>query len=153
MWPQRLVAVLVTGIAALAVGVSLAAADSCTLDLCFVPARAADRTLSVGNGMIDDYWRDGLQMKSSPTRADQIVDDYWRDGLGRERSTPTVTGPALDDYWRDQPALVVTGSGFAWGDFALGIGVATGSLLALAGLATGLVATRLGRKTSRTELA
>jgi hypothetical protein len=119
MLARRFMIGLVAGIAALAVGAPLAGA---------------------GNRLVDDYWRDQAVV-ASPT-ADRIVDDYWRDGLRGVKPAPLVTDRIVDDYFRDAPAVVATGDGFDWGDFGIGIAVAVGSMLVLAGLGAGLAVRR-----------
>ncbi len=44
-------------------------------------------------------------------------------------------------------ATFVKSNGFDWGDFGIGVGVAIGSMLMLAGLAAGLLAVRQSQKT------
>ena len=71
-----------------------------------------------------------------PYRAsDTIVDDYWRDGLQCVTATPSTSAPAV----------VISGGGFHWADFGIGIGVAFGAMLLLAGLGAGVLAARPSR--------
>jgi hypothetical protein len=94
-----------------------------------------------GNTIVDDYWRDQAPVTSQAP--DTIVDDYFRDA-------PQVQSPApntiVDDYFRDPPVAVVTvKQGFDWADFGIGIAVAVGAMLVLAGVGAGLLAFRQGR--------
>jgi hypothetical protein len=70
--------------------------------------------------------------RTSPAPADRIVDDSFRD-------PPSVATPVgdriVDDSFRDQPTVIgvqSTGSGFDWGDWAIGLlaGLAIASGLA-----------------------
>jgi len=120
------------GIAALAVGVPLAGADTCAF-YCFVPAEA-NAAANITDGRVDDYWRD------KPRRAIAATSAIDQSLVGSPRPAPAVRTAA---------------STFDWGDFGIGVGAAGGSMLVLAGLGTGVLVFRLGhrRRTSAAETA
>jgi hypothetical protein len=135
-------------IAALVVGVSSAAANAGPVDDYWRDNAAA---ASTSNTIVDDYWRDSPALESTTAVSnDRIVDDYWRDDASLASTSSTI----VDDYFRDPPVAVTSpGERFDWGDFGIGIAVAIGSMLLLAGLATGLLALRHGRGTRPAKIA
>ena len=172
MWSLRPTVAIVAGIVALAVAPSFAAGGNCAFELCFVAAEGQPNTGFTAPLIIDDYWRDSLHRAGmSAFTSPSSIDDYWRDQLkpagglkslanpdrrnGRRgnHAAATLADPEIDAYWRDQPTTLAAGNRFDWNDFALGIGVGTGSLIALAGLAAGLFATRLSRTRTTSEIA
>lgn len=122
----RIITGVTVAIAALAVGVPFA---------------------SAGNGIVDDSWRSARDIKAMPAVSTRLVDDYWRDSLRNMKPTAAVSERIVDDYFRDAPTAVADGSdGFDWGDFGIGIAVAVGSMLMLAGLGAGVLAARQSHK-------
>ncbi|HET7745096.1 MAG TPA: hypothetical protein VFK76_10185 [Gaiellaceae bacterium] len=94
-----------------------------------------------GNTTVDDYWRD--QATLTTKAHDTIVDDYFRDA---PRAQPQTPNTIVDDYFRDAPVVVgAANGGFDWADFGIGIAVAVGAMLVLAGLGAALLVVRQGR--------
>ena len=59
--------------------------------------------------------------------------------------SPDTIDAALQAH--NRVATFVKSNGFDWGDFGIGVGVAIGSMLMLAGLAAGVLAVRQSQKT------
>jgi len=96
-----------------------------------------------GNTIVDDYWRDQAPATTPTPTRDTIVDDYFRNApVVQSKPRNTI----VDDYFRDPSGAVVSANqGFDWADFGIGIAVAVGAMLVLAGLGAGFLAVRQGR--------
>jgi hypothetical protein len=75
----------------------------------------------------------------------RVIAAHQRSLTPSDGRSPDTIDAALQAH--NPVATVVTPNGFAWGDFGIGVGVAIGSMLMLAGLAAGVLAVRQSQKT------
>jgi hypothetical protein len=75
----------------------------------------------------------------------RITDDYFRDAQRSVNASPPVTNRIVDDYFRDAAPAVASANGFHWGAFGIGIAVAFGAMLLLAGVGAVALAVRQTR--------
>jgi hypothetical protein len=114
-WLRRVAVAFATGIATLAVGIPVGQAGNCVYGYCVVSLPGADGSPAAAHGTLDSYWRDGPIIVQ-----------------------PNVASPGEAPAARESNA-------FVWSDFGVGIGVAFGSMLVLAALATGVLGFRVSR--------
>jgi hypothetical protein len=114
-WVQRALLWLVTGIAALALGVPAGLAGNCGVDYCLAAVPGAAGATAATRGILDSWWRDS----------------YWRDGPHAAKADSTVGGSR-------ETLLARARGAFSWGGFGIGVGVALGALLAVVAVAGAL---------------
>jgi hypothetical protein len=137
MIAQRLLTCLTAAIAALAVGAPFAWAGPGIVDDSWRDApRSTQATLATPDRQAVVYRLDGRGTATT----NRIVDDYFREAQPSINQSPGVTNRIVDDYFRDAAPAAAAANGFHWGDFGIGIAVAFGAMLLLAGVGAGALA-------------